>query len=102
MGKLAYQERHGMANTSVVVTSLCLSKWNDDNPELSTSTTALSQGPNDNTKEILTSHISLPTTSTTEKKRIHTKETASIIDHSLYKPIAKNTTIPQSTIQTTS
>ena len=57
------------------------------------------QGPIDNTKEILTSHISLPTTSTTEKKGMHTKEIGSIIDHSSYEPIPKTTKIPQSTIQ---
>ena len=99
MGKLAYQEQHGMVNTSEAVASRCSSKWNDNNPELSTSTTALSQGPIDNAKEILTSHISLPTTSTTEKKGMHTIEIESIIDNSLYEPIPKTTTIPQSTIQ---
>ena len=36
--------------------------------------------------------------STTEKK-VYTKETMSVIDHSLYEPIIKNTAISQSTIQ---
>ena len=102
--KLAYQEQEGKANPSTIATSPCSSKKNDHiatETELSTSSTAaLSQEPNNNAKETRqTSHISLPTTSAGEKKKIHAKETKSIIDYYLYEPITKNTTISQSTIQ---
>ena len=96
MGKLAHQERDKMPNPSAAVNVASLT--NDDNDvefELSTPTTAtMLQEPDNNAKETrLTSHISLPTTSTTEREKLHS------IDHSLYEPVTKSTTVSQSIIQ---
>ena len=103
--KLSNKETEGGISPSAADTSPCSSKRSDDiiteiEPYTST-TAALSQEPNTTQAKGITqtSHMSQPMASTTEKKKVCTKEVTSMIDHSLYEPIMKNTAIPHSTIQ---
>ena len=84
--------KNEIKSAAVNITSLCSSQTND--AESTSTTAAESQEPDNNVKEIrLTSDISLPNTSPIEREKFHT------IDHSLYVPVTKNTTVSQSTIQ---